>query len=129
MGKIAKTFSTLAFLLILGLTSCGDDKNEPQALNQWEKQLIGQWDEVDYPDNEDSEYFHYILTNDKTGIFVVTLGRTQVLEEATFNWSADKSTLKLSSNGNSESTPYKLTGNTLVIGVGEDALTYKRTDL
>ncbi|MCM1297412.1 MAG: hypothetical protein NC311_17885 [Muribaculaceae bacterium] len=122
----------LYFLMVamfaIVLPSCGDDDDEPTALNQWETQLVGQWDEDGYPEYEDSEYFHYILTNEKTGRFIVTLGTTNIIESSDFTWSANQSTITLTTNGKSESTSYSLKGNTLTIGVGNDAITYKRNN-
>jgi hypothetical protein len=122
-----KLYKTLAITaLMLGLTpmfsSCGDDNDEPSPLNQYEQQLVGEWNET----FTGAEAFNYIFKSDRTGVFYVTRDN-KTLSTEDFEWSATATRLTLSDGKQSQSAPYSITDTgTLLITSGDEVLSYKK---
>ncbi len=107
-----------ALALTLALTACSDDDNDT-PLNDYEQQLVGTWKERT---TSQYEVFNYLFNSDHTGTFYVTF-YGEVDSSENFTWSATETTLTLSAGRQSESVPYILVDDLLVV---DGDITYVR---
>ena len=83
-----KILLLLAIILPFVLTSCGDDKDEPQTLEQ---QLIGKWVRAISDNGAFEEYF--IFNKDHTSEYYTLLNKTDRGDESHFTWSLNGNVL------------------------------------
>ena len=101
-----KILLLMAIILPFVFTSCGDDKDEPQNLEQ---ELIGEWVENT---NSNYEVYHYIFKSDHTGSWWVTNNNVLIdgFVVTTFTLSVKGNSLTLvnDANGGSASTTFSI---------------------
>lgn len=113
----------MLLMLTFICVSCGSDTDPSETLNDAEKKLVGIWDE-DSPVN--NEQFHYLFNNDKVGAYYVTDANDEIISTMTFYWSANETNIFLKSFGADRSVPYTVSATTLILGSGDERVSYTR---